>query len=513
MRKNPRRTWIRVAAGLVASALVLTACGGTGSGSTTDSAVLTYGMDLNPGGGPLFDPILASKSFVPGQGTYSELIYDRLIYFADDGSLSPGLIEKWETPDELTLDLTLRAGVKFQDGTDFDAEAVKFNWDRGMAAEELSKSLDFKALESIEVVSPLELRLKYTAPVAGYAINTTFTRPLGIANIASPTAIKKYGDEYNSHPVGAGPYAFEKFVPGEKLSLTKFDGYWDPGKQHLDRVEFVQTARGSATVSALAAGRIDIGVIDIGDVETVKKRDGLKVESGPGDEMLQFIPNIGRPPFNNLTARQGLAHALDPKKINEAAYAGMGIESHVLFWPGSIYNLDVANPYPYDPGKAKELLREGGVKDGTSIKLVVQNMVPMQSAAEVIQAQLAEVGITVEIEVTQNLTEAMNAKPDSMVASSDVSSVPMSFLSSTATWSFGNKDPEFDAAFAATLGATDDKATVAAYGALQQQLLDTMPLVNLVNEPVAFGMSEDVSEVTAMRGDAFGPIIHGIDKK
>jgi peptide/nickel transport system substrate-binding protein len=485
--------------------LLLAGCGSAAAAPASDR-ILRYGADLTPGGGPIFDPVQSSRSLTPNQNSWLDLIFDRLIYRSDDGTLRPGLLAKWEASDPLTAVLTVREGVRFQDGTPLDAEAIRFNWERGLAEPTLSKTPDFRAFESMEVVSPLVLRVHYTAPVTAYAFNVTFTRSSAFGQIASPTAVREKGAEFNAAPVGAGPYGFERLDRGALLSVRRWDGYWDPAAQHLDGVDFVQNGRGAPMISALAAGRIDLAPVSLSDIPVVESREGLTTLVKPGNEVLYFQMRLDRPPFSLPEVREALSWAFDRKMVNDVAYAGAGQATQTMYFPGSPYHsADLEGPPRYDPVRAREMLAAAGYPEGFRIGMLVQNQPVMVAAAEVLQAQLDQVGVEVEINVSPNYINDALAKPDSIMASTINYSVPDSFLVSKARLGLGYSSPAFDAAYARTLGATGRESEIAANTALQAAEVAEKPMLFLAQEPIAVGMRAEVGGVTEVRGDLEGP--------
>ena len=509
------RRIVKSLAAIIATVLTLAACGSSdaasgGDGPRDPGAILRYGVDLTPGGGPLFDPILNSKSLTPNQYSWLDLIFDRLIYQEQDGTISPGLLEEWETPDPLTLNLKLRPDLKFQDGTPLDAAALKFNWDRDMATPTLTKPVDFQRVTSIEVTDPLTVQLKYSEPAAAFTLNVTLTRAAGYGQIISPAAVEKYGDAVDASPVGAGPYKFDKLERGKVLSVRKWDGYWNPEGQNLAGVDFIQVARGPAAVSALIAGTIDISPIEQSDVDTVKNTPGLTAGSQAGSEVLYLYVNTTRAPFNDHAVREALAYAWDREAVNNAAYAGQGILTETHYYPESIgYVEELDNMYGYDADKAQDLMSKTDA-EGTSITVLVQNIPRMVAAAEVIQAQMKAVGINMELNVSPNFVEEMSQKPDAVLASTITTSMPASFLLSKAVFSIGYNSPVYDEAVAEILGETDPEKALEAYATAQQALQEDLPIYFFAQEPISIGMSEKVHDVGAYRGDLEGPVIRQV---
>jgi ABC-type transport system substrate-binding protein len=358
----------------------------------------------------------------------------------------------------------------------------------------------------MEVLSPLVLRVHYKAPVTAYAFNVTFTRSSAFGQIASPTAVREKGAGFNAAPVGAGPYRFERLDRGALLSVRRWDGYWDPTAQHLDGVDFVQNGRGAPMISALAAGRIDLAPVSLSDIPVVRSREGLTTLVKPGNEVLYFQMRLDRPPFSLPEVREALSWAFDRDMVNDVAYAGAGQPTQTMYFPGSPYHsAELEGPPRYDPVRAREMLTAAGYPDGFRIGMLVQNQPVMVAAAEVLQAQLDQVGVEVEINVSPNYINDALAKPDSIMASTINYSVPDSFLVTKARLGLGYSSPAFDAAYARTLGATGREAEIAANGALQSVEVAEKPMLFLAQEPIAVGMRAEVGGVTEVRGDLEGP--------
>lgn len=484
---------------------LLTACSSdaTPPSKTSDSydkdAILRVGVDLTPGGGPTFDaaqPLVV----VSGQDMWRDLMFDKLVYRDEEDNLAPGLLESWEIVDPLTLEITVREETKFHDGTILDAEALKWNWERLLATPVVTVPPDFKALESMEVVSPRVLRLTYSRPMASYALSVTMSRALQYGTIISPTASQKLGAEFDSNPVGAGPYAFEEYKPGEILSLRRFTDYWDADNLKLGGVDFVQLAGGSEAVSALAADRVDLAPIPSESIPAVEARDGITVVTKVTDQVMVMVLNVKKAPFDEPLVRQALAHAIDRKAINKGAYSGKGVVTEFLYYEGSSQAPQgLKNKYDYDPERARELLDKAGVAPGTEIELFVQVNPAMERAAQVVQAQLKEVGINVKIQVQQNWIPAILTLPKSYMVPLVNFLIPQQILTSNPIVAMGYANPEFDALAAATQGATTDEELAGANEALQEMIQEDVPIIPIVEAPLILGARDTVDGLGAAR--------------
>jgi peptide/nickel transport system substrate-binding protein len=441
---------------LLSGLLVLTACGGGGGGGggggdKDPDATLRIATDIEVGHATYFDPTLYTSSPLP----FTNMIYDTLLYFGEDG-LEPGLATDWSFPDNSTVELTLREGVKFQDGTPLNAEAVKFSWDRIIAAgPEMTKVAALAALQSIEVVDDLTVRVHLAQPVAGdWRDRLLFSSQAGIG-IVSPTAVQAAeaaGNPFNDAPVGAGPYKFVEFVPGQRIVLERWDGYWNPDAQQVQRLEYVHTLRGAPTVTALAGGRADIAYVQPSDVDGLRAQ-GLVVDEFPPifrQTFEQFCTS--RAPFDNLEARQAAAHAIDREPYIQAAYQGFAVANDKFPAPGwPYYPADIENPYSYDPDRARELVEEAGV-EGATVTIITAADAQSAAFAQIMQEQLNAVGFDTQIQQSQSaFSELSTADWNIYVGGGTFPTTSSAFFLPGGVGNACNYDnPELTAAFDAT---------------------------------------------------------------
>ncbi|TMK54695.1 MAG: ABC transporter substrate-binding protein, partial [Actinobacteria bacterium] len=212
------------------------------AGATTPPAkidakgILQYGLDLTvsgAGGTIALDPTEISGS--PFNVTPARLIYDTLVRLDADGNPHPGLATAWKFPDDRTIELTLRTGVKFQDGTAFNAAAVKAGLERTLASGNPLLNKNFFELDSVEAVGDGTVRIHLKSPIVGAFFGLLSTKE---TFIPSPTAVKKEGSAFGQHPVGAGPYQLERFEPEQLIAVRKFKGFWQKRGWKLAGIDF-----------------------------------------------------------------------------------------------------------------------------------------------------------------------------------------------------------------------------------------------------------------------------------
>lgn len=397
--------------------------------STTDNSnsstpqVLVFGrgadsVSLDPG------IVTDGESFKVTQN-----VFETLLNFGEqDTTINPGLAKEWEvSEDGLTYTFQLQEGVKFHDGTDFNADAVIKNinrWKGGKEEDFYYFNSMFKA-EGEDIIKDVTAEGDYTVVFTLSRPQAPFLKNLAMSpfGIGSPTAFEAAGDKFGDNPVGTGPFKFTDWKRNDSITIEKFEDYWQEGLPKLDKVIFRSIPDNSARLNELMAGNIDLA-------DGVNPSDGKTVE---GDSALQLIErpsmNIGylgltntRAPFDNKLVRQAVNYAIDKQAIVDAFFEGRA-EVAANPMPPSIsgYN-DAISPYPYDPEKAKSLLAEAGY-DGKEIELwampVPRPYMPDGAkVAEVIQKNLEDVGIPSKIvtfEWATYLEKAKNGEADAFM--------------------------------------------------------------------------------------------------
>ncbi len=352
-------------------------------------------------------------------------IYDQLVTYAEESTeIIPDLATKWEiSPDGLTYTFHLRKGVKFHDGTDFNADAVVFSLGRQMKEKRvkfyrhkwefpkdqpppeywLSMEMD-KIIDSIEAVDDYTVVFHLRRPEA------PFLADLGMdfASIVSPTAVLKYGPDFKSHPVGTGPFKFVKWVKDDKIILEANKDYWD-GRPYLDRVIFRVIPDNSVRFLELKAGNIHICQFpNPEDIELAKKDPNLKLVSQPGMNIGYISFNHTKPLWQDKRIRKAIMYAINRKAIVDNIYYGLGTVAKNTIPPIMWGYNDCIIDYPYDPEMAKKLLKEAKffekLKEAGQTKITLWSMpVPRpynpngMKVGEAVQADLKKVGIDVEL--------------------------------------------------------------------------------------------------------------------
>jgi peptide/nickel transport system substrate-binding protein len=334
-------------------------------------------------------------------------IYESLFEYKRDGTaVIPWLAERWDTAaDGLTWKFALRRQVKFHDGTPFNAEAVVFNFERWMFEQhpyhkgvfEYWKSMfgGFPGVvKSVQAIDELTVHFVLEKPLAPFLANLA----MPMFGIASPTAIKKHGEDYFKNPVGTGPFTFREWRKDDRVVLERHADYWGE-KALLDRLYFSSIVDNPARLLELQAGSIDLmEFLNPDDMPTVKNDANLQLILRPSMNVGYLWWNVEKEPFGKLEVRRAIAHAINKRAIVEKLFGGIGIPAKNMLPPSLWGYNEAVVDYEYDPAKARESLAKAGLPHGFKTKLwAMPNprpyMLQPTKIAEAIQADLKAVGI------------------------------------------------------------------------------------------------------------------------
>jgi len=353
-----------------------------------DSA--TIGMVLEP---PGLDPTIAPSAAI-GQIVHYN-IFEGLTKINADGSITPLLAESWTMdPDGRSYTFKLRKGVKFQDGEAFDSSAVKFSFERAKDEKSTNKAKGavFNNISSISAPDPGTVILTLNNPDG----NFLFRMGENTAVILHP----KSAAAAATKPVGTGPYKFDDWKKGASVTLAKWDGFRDAKSIKLNKVTFRFINDPAAQVAALLAGDIDgfpIGFATAA-VKQFQADNRFVVAIGATAGKGIMTINNKKKPFDDVRVRRALMHAIDRKAFIDGVLDGYAkpIGSH--FAPTDAGYVDLTGMYPYDPEKAKALLKEAGVQTPLNVTLTLPPPNYARKGGEVVAAMLAKVGVVAKVE-------------------------------------------------------------------------------------------------------------------
>jgi peptide/nickel transport system substrate-binding protein len=304
------------------------------------------------------DPKLATAA--PSVLVYSN-IFDTLVEQGRDLIMKPALATSWEQTDPVTWRFHLRKDVKFQDGTAFDAQAVKFTFDRALSKTSPARGLSMAGpIAQATVVDDSTIDIATTKPFGPVlaALSEVF-----VFGIVSPAAVEKYGADFGHHPVGTGPFAFDSWQKNDQIVLRRNPDYWGQ-KAKIDRLVFKIIPEASSQAIAFGAGEIDgIMAPDANLIARLKADPTANVYEVPGLRMLFLGINTKRPVFSDVRVRRALNHAIDTGAIASALLKGHATPAQG-YLPKQVFGYADVGTYKYDLGAAKSLLAEAGWKPG-----------------------------------------------------------------------------------------------------------------------------------------------------
>jgi peptide/nickel transport system substrate-binding protein len=315
----------------------------------------------------------------------------------DEGKVVPGLAESWSvSADKLTWTFKLRKGVRFHDGTPFNAQAVKHTLDRILnPATGSPRRSTAEAIQQARVIDEHTVALTTARPFAPFLAQLT---AYNLA-ILSPAAADRLGKDYSTKPSGTGPFVLESWKPGDRLVLARNAGYWGQ-KPWLDRVEIRVVPEDGTRVLQLLAGEVD-AIASVPPIMLKRLTGGpdVRVLRTPGYRTVYVGLNNKVKPFDDLRVRRAVAHAVNPQAIVQGVLGGAGKVGGGLESPAIGGALRGLAPYPYDPAASRKLLADAGYAGGLKTKLYVPTgrYLMDRQVGEALQAQLKEVGITAEI--------------------------------------------------------------------------------------------------------------------
>jgi peptide/nickel transport system substrate-binding protein len=371
---------------------------------------LCYGLTLVPSG---IDPHVHASSEL---GIPLSSVYDTLVFRGEDGAFVPGLAERWEvSPDGRQYTFHLRRGVRFHDGSEFDARAVKANLDRILDPETKSQKARFliDAVDSVTVLDDFTVRLELSEPFAPLldSLSQVYT------GMASPAALEEWGADYQFHQVGTGPFRFVEYVAGDHLTLERNPDYaWAPSIYRnataaLSRIVFRFYADPASRSPALRSGEADVmGEVLPGDAGDLEQAGGFTVipVSVPG-QPLQFFFNLGRAPTDDVRVRRALLAATDRKALVQTVFGSYSTVALGPLTESTWGAVSVVPPDSFNRREAEEMLEQAGwedadgdgIRDRDGIPLALTLVYPTwgmtPQAAELLEMQWKEIGAAVNL--------------------------------------------------------------------------------------------------------------------
>ncbi|TXK79829.1 ABC transporter substrate-binding protein [Paenibacillus sp. N3.4] len=524
--------WVAYSALSLAIILALTGCGSAKNSSENTGASspnakeakqaavvggdLTYALATSP------DTLDPHRSGLAVAVRVIRTIYDSLVVQLPDGSIKPWLATEWTvSPDGLSYTFKLRKDVKFHDGTPFNAEAVKYSYDRILdpATKAANSVALIKPYKSSEVIDDSTIKINLETPSRAFLGNLS----QALLGIVSPTAAKKYGDQFGKNPVGSGPFSFVKWEENATIQVKRSPDYnWAPdivankGKSYLDQITFSIVPEEATRVGSVQSKQVLAG-------ETVPPQNIVSLKSDPNVQVYQvnttglpytlFI-NQRKAPWGDVKARQALQAAIDVDAIVKTLYLGTYARAWSPLTPGVIgYDNSLENGVKPDIAKANKLLDElgwvkgaDGVREKDGKKLTLHyvdgspNREKRNDIAVIIQQQLKQVGIVVEVEITKDTANVVYTKGAyDIYGNSQVNSDPNALYAFYHTSDPkarpslpGNADPQVDKWLEQGAIEADDAKRVDLYKKVQKSIIDNAVIIPIYVFPYTVAASKTV---------------------
>ncbi|MDM4719287.1 ABC transporter substrate-binding protein [Micromonospora sp. WMMA1363] len=482
-----------------ALALMLVAVGGCSAGEGVDvdgsgtsapaGGVLTAAI----GGEP--DQLDPHKTSAYHSFQVLENVYDTLVEPDANLAMKPSLATGWKTSeDQLTWTFTLREGVTFADGSPLTAEDVVYSYNR-IINEKLNAAYRFATVRSVTAPDSTTVVVTLTAPTPNLLANLGGFKGVAIveqSNVESGTITTK--------PVGSGPFAVTTYTSGDSIKLARNDRYWGAPPK-LDGVTFTFVKDPTVALQNLRGGEVQwTDNLPPQQVSTLRDGDDPVVRSAPSSDYWYLALNQARKPYDDVDVRRAVAFALDRGAITKAAKFGLATVNQTAIPKNSAFYYDYA-PYRRDPAQAKQLLGQAGA-DALTMDLMVTSEYPETvTAAQVIAAQLKDVGITVKIrtlDFAQWLDEQGKGNFDAFMLGWLGNIDPDEFYyaqhHSGGTFNFhGYRNPAVDRLLDQARTETDQAARKRQYEQVAKQIVDDASYIYLYNPDVVQGWSKQVT--------------------
>ncbi|WP_241593145.1 glutathione ABC transporter substrate-binding protein GsiB [Rosenbergiella epipactidis] len=446
--------------------------------------------------------------------------YQGLYGFDENMKIKPVLAESYKVSnDGLTYTLTLRPNVTFQDGTPFDAQAVKVNLDRASNPDSHLKRYNlFNDIAKTEAVDAHTVKITLKKPFSAF-INT-LAHPSAV--MISPTALQKYGKQIGFHPVGTGPYQFVSWNQTDAMTVKKWPNYWQKGLPKLDSIVWRPVADNNTRAAMLQTGEADFAYpIPYEQAPRLKANSKLEVVSWPSIMQRYISLNVTQKPFDNPKVREALNYAINREALAKVAFAGYATPATGIV-PPAIADAQHYPAIPYDPAKARQLLKEAGYPQGFQTTLwSSHNHSTAQKVLQFTQQQLAMVGIKAQVTAMDAGQRAAQVEDKGQkesgvrmfytgwTASTGEANWALTPLFATSSWPpaiFNTafySNPQVDKDLADALNATDATKKNAFYKDAQDKIWHDQPWIPLVVEKLVSANNKALTHFNVMPDTGF----------
>ncbi|WP_294705204.1 ABC transporter substrate-binding protein [uncultured Fusobacterium sp.] len=364
----------------------------TGCGGEKQNEKISNDIVVSQGSKPKsLDPNMYNE--IPAL-TVTEQIFNTLLRVDENGNIVPELAESYEyvTPTELVI--KLKQGVKFHNGDVLTSKDVVFSINRML--DKPASRIMIDAISKVEAIDEYTVKLTLSKPSSPLLFG--LAHPLTAILNEKDTLAKN--DVIATDPMGTGPYKFVEWGSGEKIELVAFDDYFE-GRPKIDALTYRAITENSSRLAALETGEIDIAYnMDAIDSGAISQNENLQLISQPTTSTEYITFNTTKAPFDNKDFRKAVNYALNKQSMSDSIFMGKARPANSIINPNVFGHSDTVEGYPYNVEKAKEYLAKSGVKD-TSFTLFVNDSTTRLQLAQIIQANLKEIGIDMKIETLE----------------------------------------------------------------------------------------------------------------
>ncbi|SFC21497.1 glutathione transport system substrate-binding protein [Polaromonas sp. OV174] len=460
------------------------------------------------------DPYNANSSITR---SVTKAFYEGLFEFDEKLKIKPLLATGYTVNSDGTVyTIKLRKGVKFHDGTDFNAEAVKFTLDRVLdKSNGLSRWSQFNRIKNVAVVDANTVTITLSEPFSAFVS----TLAHAAAMMMSPTAVKRFGNkDIAFHPVGTGPFEFTEWNPSSYVKVKKFAGYWRQGYPKVDGITFRFVTDNNTRSSVIQTGEAQFAFpVPYEQANILKNNPKVVVVNGPSVADTYISLNNLQKPFDDVRVRQAINYAINKEALAKVAFSGYAKPMEGVIPQGVEYAVKM-QPWPHNPAKAKELLKEAGYPNGFSTTLWSgYNDSTATKVVQFVQQQLAQVGVKLSVEMleagqrVQRVKQVPNPKDAGIrmyyigwASSTGEADWVLRPLLATSAWppAFENtayySNPVVDDAVKNALLTTDEAKKHSLYKSAQEQIWKDAPWAFLVTRNNVYVHAKDLSGVHVM---------------
>lgn len=467
------------------------------------------------------------------EGVMALTFLERLIYIDRDNVIHGWLAEDWTVSDnQREVTFVLRQGIKFTDGTDFNAAAVKFHFDRILDPKNASPSKAyFGTLQEAVIVDDYTVKLVFEEPFAGLWNVLSYA----YSGFNSPTAVEKWGDEYGRHPCGTGPFMLREWIPGSSLTFVRNPDYAqvrgdaeNTGPALLAAIKFMVIPEDGTAMAAMQTGELDASILNADTLPQVEGNPLFTIYIEKNSTSLHFIEfNLEKPPFDDPQFRTALGYAVDRDAIVESSRGGYSTPIYNPLAPGLIgYDESVGLEYgtPYDPDKAREMLTELGWVDDNGDGIREKDGEPASfemwsysgytyviRTLEILQQNFLDVGVEISIKQSDWGAFYPSLKRDALDmdlmrwtwGDMDVMTV---LFRSPGHRGHAPEDPELDTVLDAIETTMDYQARIELARQAQIMLLERMIIIPIQADWTLYALK---ANIRGFHGDHYGYIIAG----